>query len=275
MNIIHIQLLPQPGSSSVSLTHSHLPSPPPGSTLLAFPGTQCTNCGAHMNPRFDPARSSTINAIPCGAARCTGPSVGCSADHICSYSQGYAEGSSLSGVLYTDHVYIGDEDGDPGGAAVHAAYTLPDFKFGVHRSEDGLFTTQLADGIMGLGTGELSIVPALWNGGMLDAYVFSLCLSVHGGALTLGAMDARLHITPVAWAAMSSAGFYGVRVTGFQLAGGVQTGGAAVGGVGAVGPIVATLDPSPFNAGETIVDSGTTFTYINTGGEWWWWGWWE
>ena len=155
-----------------------------GSTLLAFPGTACGDCGSHMNPRFDPSRSTTISPVGCGSQRCSGPSIACSQDRICSYSQSYAEGSSLSGVFYTDRVFIGDDD--PASLSSHASYTLPDFKFGVHRHEDGLFTTQLADGIMGLGTGGLSIVPALWGAGLLSEYVFSMCLSLNGGAFTLG-----------------------------------------------------------------------------------------
>jgi hypothetical protein len=59
-----------------------------------------------------------------------------------------------------------------------------------------MFPTQSADGIMGLGTGELSIVPALWASGKLSRNVFSLCLAFHGGAFTLGALDSRLHKQP-------------------------------------------------------------------------------
>ena len=61
---------------------------------------------------------------------------------------------------------------------------------------------QQADGIVGLGTGELSIIPALWAAGKLQQYVFSLCLSWTGGAMTLGAVDSRLHASsPGAWGA--------------------------------------------------------------------------
>lgn len=163
-----------------------------GSTLMAFPCYDCGDCGSHMDPKYDPRLSSTAGGVRCGTSDCGGGS--CAGDGLCQYVQSYAEGSSLSGVFYKDAVYIGDDDNAAHGAA-HAAYGLPAFKFGCHRHEGGLFTSQLADGIMGLGTGDLSIIPALWAAGKLSANVFSLCMvrPAAGVAGRVGAWLVRRH----------------------------------------------------------------------------------
>lgn len=179
-----------------------------GSSLTAVPCVDCTDCGDHMNPRFDPARSTTAQALPCsGCSSCS--------DRICTYGMHYAEGSSLSGKLYRDSVYVGGDG--PGGTA--AGYTIP-FTFGCGTHEGGLFVDQVADGIMGLGQGDTSITKALWEAHKLEANVFSLCLALNGGAFTLGRIDSRLHAGPIQWARMSlTGGFYVVSVTGMAVGG--------------------------------------------------------
>lgn len=209
-----------------------------GSSLMAVPCKGCADCGRHMNPPFDPSSSSTASTVACGQPYCTG----CAEGGICQYSQGYAEGSSISGVYYQDKVFVGD---DHSSDAAHAPFVV-DFVFGCQKHEGGLFTTQLADGIMGVGQSDRSITRALQQQGKLKANMFSLCLSLNGGAMTLGDMDARLHQSPPKWAALTTQGFYVVRVDG--LAAGGQA-----------------LSVSDFSAGNTILDSGTTFTYLPTG----------
>ena len=58
----------------------------------------------------------------------------------------YAEGSSLNGKLWRDSVYLGGAEA--GGAPAQLA--IP-FAFGCGAHEGGLFPSQEADGIMGLG----------------------------------------------------------------------------------------------------------------------------
>ena len=90
---------------------------------MAFPCIDCRDCGSHMDPKYDPAASRSSAPVACGAPLCRGGS-GCSPARICQYSQSYAEGSSLTGVFYTDAVYFGDENNAASGPA-HATYGLP------------------------------------------------------------------------------------------------------------------------------------------------------
>lgn len=75
-----------------------------GSTLMAVPCVTCTDCGKHLNPPFNPAASSTARAVRCGTADCVNA---CSSPAQCPYRVSYAEGSSLSGELWRDRVFLG------------------------------------------------------------------------------------------------------------------------------------------------------------------------
>lgn len=102
-----------------------------GSSLLAVPCSSCSSCGAHMNPKFDLAASSTASYVGChDGVRCAT----CSGNH-CGYSQSYAEGSSLHGIYVKDKLWMG---GESSSVAEGERYGV-DFPFGCHTSEGGAF----------------------------------------------------------------------------------------------------------------------------------------
>jgi hypothetical protein len=86
----------------------------------------------------------------------------------------------------------------------------------------------------------------MWASAAIRKHIFSMCLSFDGGAMTFGVVETRLHATPIAWASLRASGFYVVNVQGWALAG-------------------TQLDAGGMNSPHTIVDSGTTFTYVPTG----------
>lgn len=248
-----------------------------GSSLTAVPCKTCTDCGTHQNPKYDPASSASASKVTCNLGPC--PGIGrCDTDNQCGYSMSYAEGSSLNGKLWRDNVYLGGtEAGGP-----PAALSFP-FVLGCGQHEGGLFTTQDADGIMGLGQADenSAILRAMWKSGVLSKNIFSLCLSFSGGALTVGDVDSRLHYThsktprmmmmktttttttrrmltgedvasPVSmvptlprWAQMTIPGFYEVSVVSVSM-----------------DKSTVSIPHDGFVSPRTILDSGTTFTYI-------------
>jgi len=253
-----------------------------GSSLTAVPCKTCTDCGTHQNPKYDPASSASATKVSCSVGTC--PGIGrCDTDNQCGYSMSYAEGSSLNGKLWRDNVYLGGTEA--GGSP--AALSFP-FVLGCGQHEGGLFTSQDADGIMGLGQADenSAIMRAMWKSGVLSKNIFSLCLSFSGGALTVGDVDSRLHYTHAKtprmmmmkkttttttsttttrrmltgedvassvtmvptltrWAQMTIPGFYEVSVVSVSM-----------------DKSTVSIPHDGFVSPRTILDSGTTFTYI-------------
>lgn len=86
--------------------------------------------------------------------------------------------SSSSGVLGEDVISFGKESALPPQRSV----------FGCENAETGDLLSQHADGIMGLGRGELSIMDQLVEKGVITDS-FSLCyggMDIGGGAMVLG-----------------------------------------------------------------------------------------
>jgi hypothetical protein len=246
-----------------------------GSSLTAVPCTSCTDCGPHQNPKYDPLLSTTASKMMCsGGGGCPG-SGRCDTDGQCGYSMSYAEGSSLNGKLWQDNVYLGEANA--GGAPAQMSFP---FVLGCGQHEGGLFTSQDADGIMGLGQADekSAIMRAMYKSGVLTSNIFSLCLSFYGGALTVGGIDNKLHYihsktssrvirrrmmrnlhgdneaapslgpmipSVIRWAQMSIPSFYEVNVLSVSM------------------PLSSISIPHQgFVSPRTILDSGTTFTYI-------------
>ncbi|KAI7736029.1 hypothetical protein M8C21_033550 [Ambrosia artemisiifolia] len=203
-----------------------------GSTVTYVPCSTCQHCGRHQDPRFDPESSSTYKPVKCNAD--------CSCDNNreqCIYERQYAEMSSSSGVLGEDIVSFGNQSDLSPQRAV----------FGCENRETGDLYSQHADGIMGLGRGDLSIVDQLVDGGVISNS-FSLCyggMDVGGGAMVLG------RISPPADMVYSRSDprrspYYNIALKELHVAGKRL-------------PIKASVFDGKHG---TILDSGTTYAYL-------------
>lgn len=209
-----------------------------GSRLTAFPCIGCTDCGNHMDKYFDFKNSTTSRVVKCNEGLL------CSVcnKNVCGYSQSYAEGSSISGILVEDYILFGDD-------FPHAHRELG--IFGCHRRETYLFRTQKADGIMGLGYAKSipTLVDLLYKSHNINTDLFSICFASNDGFMTIGGYNISTHIGEIAWTKIYDKTFYAVKCKGL-LIGGVDTG----------------LKESDFpktHITGTIIDSGTTFTYLS------------
>lgn len=147
-----------------------------GSTVTYVPCSTCEKCGKHQDLKFQPELSSTYRPVEC--------SIDCNCDrekNQCLYERQYAEMSSSRGVLSEDVISFGNlSDLQPQRAV-----------FGCENVETGDLYRQHADGIMGLGSGDLSIVDQLVKQGVISDS-FSLCyggMAIGGGAMVLGAIS--------------------------------------------------------------------------------------
>lgn len=130
----------------------------------------------HQDPKFQPDLSSTYQSVKCN--------IDCNCDdekQQCVYERQYAEMSTSSGVLGEDIISFGNLSALAPQRAV----------FGCENMETGDLYSQHADGIMGLGRGDLSIVDHLVDKGVINDS-FSLCyggMGIGGGAMVLGGIS--------------------------------------------------------------------------------------
>lgn len=205
-----------------------------GSTVCAFPCAGCNHCGQHIDPPFNFSKSSTASWTGCGNG-CSTRS--CHNGH-CSYYQGYTEGSSISGFWFEDLLSVGDLlQGNP-----------PVRSFmGCHESENNLFYTQRANGILGMGPGrggQPTILEELFKDHPhIQNNIFTICLAEWGGRLVVGGTNESYHRGTIQYVPVNvQSGFYAVALDSMS-----------VGSIDVRGPW-----------GKTIVDSGTTYTYMAT-----------
>lgn len=210
-----------------------------GSHLTAFPCEGCQSCGTHMDDYFDYKASSTSREVSCDEG------ISCSTcqDNKCGYAQSYAEGSSLRGFLVEDLVSIGN-------TSDHSVRHI----FGCHNRETNLFRTQKADGIMGLGYARSrvrSIIDVLYEKHEINTDLFGICFGKKDGYMSVGGYNSSLHNYPLEWVNMYDNNFYSIKATNILL--NEQSLG------------LKESDFSHHYTSGTIVDSGTTFTYLASG----------
>uniref|UniRef100_A0A0E0CQR1 Peptidase A1 domain-containing protein n=1 Tax=Oryza meridionalis TaxID=40149 RepID=A0A0E0CQR1_9ORYZ len=197
-------------------------------------------CYSQRDPLFDPTRSSSYSAVPCGAASCSQLALysnGCSGGQ-CGYVVSYGDGSTTTGVYSSDTLTLTGSN------------ALKGFLFGCGHAQQGLFAG--VDGLLGLGRQGQSLVSQASStyGG-----VFSYCLpptqnSV--GYISLGgpSSTAGFSTTPLLTASNDPT-YYIVMLAGISVGGQPLSIDASVFASGAVvdtGTVVTRLPPTAYSA---------------------------
>ncbi|KAJ6997448.1 aspartic proteinase-like protein 2 [Populus alba x Populus x berolinensis] len=203
-----------------------------GSSVTYVPCSSCEQCGRHQDPKFQPDLSSTYQSVKCN--------IDCNCDdekQQCVYERQYAEMSTSSGVLGEDIISFGNLSALAPQRAV----------FGCENMETGDLYSQHADGIMGLGRGDLSIVDHLVDKGVINDS-FSLCyggMGIGGGAMVLGGISPPSNMVFSQSDPVRSP-YYNIDLKEIHVAG---------------KPL--PLNPTVFDGKHgTILDSGTTYAYL-------------
>lgn len=267
-----------------------------GSHHTAFPCKPCRNCGAeyHANSFFDPSKSDSFEMLKCG--QCTEDvNRSCHGDQQCTVSQSYAEGSSWraiqvkdiftcgynhpSKLLLSKELEAGAQDQLQGydSSRLSSQFSIP-FTFGCQNRLTGLFTSQLADGIMGMSATEFTLTKQLFNEKKIEHKMFSMCFrkipkqdkdGVTAGVLTIGGVDTSLQRSPMVYAASNTGNSHGwfivhVKKIWLRKGGGISAKATFVEGEGKPVYRLVTDDAERLNSGRgVIVDSGTTDTYLS------------
>eukprot|EP01053_Blabericola_migrator_P001701 Blabericola_migrator_1__1700@NODE_1458_length_4514_cov_172_331684_g560_i1_p1_GENE_NODE_1458_length_4514_cov_172_331684_g560_i1NODE_1458_length_4514_cov_172_331684_g560_i1_p1_ORF_typecomplete_len718_score54_51TAXi_N/PF14543_6/1e24Asp/PF00026_23/5_8e19TAXi_C/PF14541_6/1_3e03TAXi_C/PF14541_6/0_012TAXi_C/PF14541_6/5_1e07gagasp_proteas/PF13975_6/17gagasp_proteas/PF13975_6/8_8e03gagasp_proteas/PF13975_6/38_NODE_1458_length_4514_cov_172_331684_g560_i1682221 len=234
-----------------------------GSSTQGIPCHDCESCGnAHWDQYYNRTKSVFNQKMPCGDCatcrlanteemlRALAPTLMPYLDSDefdeqaakyllndasrmqCLYNVHYAEGSSLSGLFYTDVIWLNIQSKDGANGVPVAAQTdmCPAYPLspgpslpivvpvGCHIEETHLFYDQKASGILGLEfwgnkgvptfpTAALDGLKALYSSPNLTVadcdedegghrtfqYAFSLCLSPHGGVMSFGGTNDHFH----------------------------------------------------------------------------------
>ena len=169
-----------------------------GSTITTAPcQPYCIKCGNHLNSYHNVKDSSKV--ISCNDDKCRMVKSSCDKDNTCSFKTSYSEGSSLSGIYINELIRFGEDYNSKEGDYVPIGCTT---------SEDNLFYTQKADGIMGLGNNENNFISILNKVGAIENTIFGLCLAQMGGYFSIGEINNTFHREEITYLKMEKISFF-------------------------------------------------------------------
>ncbi|KAK9290627.1 hypothetical protein L1049_008799 [Liquidambar formosana] len=235
---------------TVSLT---VGTPPQNVTMVIDTGSELSwlNCNKTRNfsSTFDPNQSATYSTIPCSSQTCTDRTrdftipASCDSKNLCHAILSYADASSSEGNLASDTFHVG------GSEMTGTVFGCMDSTFSSNSEEDSKNT-----GLMGMNRGSLSFVS------QMGFPKFSYCISGldFSGVLLLGDANfswlAPLNYTPLVQISTPLPYFDRVAYT-------VQLEGIKVSDT--ILPLPKSVFvPDHTGAGQTMVDSGTQFTFL-------------
>ncbi|KAG1355446.1 aspartic proteinase CDR1-like [Cocos nucifera] len=208
-----------------------------GSDLIWTDCKPCKDCYPQEAPLFDPKKSSTYRDISCRASTCSYlPEPACSTNgSTCQYTYNYADGSHTSGNLASETFTFR--------AAGNRSVKIPKVTFGCSHDSQGTFDNSSA-GIVGLGTGNLSLVSQL--GSVIDKK-FSYCFVPH----TETSVSSKISFG-------ANAVVSGRNVVSTPLLGQLETLYTV-----SLQSLTVDNDSIPVNSFAVIIDSGTTLTILD------------
>ncbi|KAK7300741.1 hypothetical protein RJT34_11590 [Clitoria ternatea] len=257
----HTQTPSTPSSRKLTFHHNvtltvtlTVGSPPQNVTMVLDTGSELSWLYCKKLPKinsiFNPLLSSSYTPTPCNSSACTTRTrdfsipVSCDPGKLCHVIVSYADASSTEGNLATETFFIGDSS-QPG-----TVFGCMDSGYSSNVEEDSKIT-----GLMGMNRGSLSFVT------QMGLPRFSYCISSHdaSGVLLLGGGGGvpwlgPLQYTPLVTATTSLPYFDRVAYT-------VQLEGIKVSEKLLQLP-KSVFVPDHTGAGQTMVDSGTQFTFL-------------
>ncbi|KAK7379277.1 hypothetical protein VNO80_04733 [Phaseolus coccineus] len=252
--------VPSPSSRKLSFHHNvtltvslTVGTPPQSVTMVLDTGSELSwlHCkkNQNINSIFNPQLSSSYTPTPCSSPICTTRTrdfpipVSCDPIKLCHATVSYADATSLEGNLATDTFSLSGS-GQPG-----IIFGCMDSGFSSNTKEDSKTT-----GLMGMNRGSLSFVT------QMGFPKFSYCISGHDASGVLLFGDAKLtwlgplKYTPLVKMNTPLPYFdrvaYTVRLVGIRV------------GSKPLEVPKSIFAPDHTGAGQTMVDSGTQFTFL-------------
>ncbi|XP_006651248.3 aspartic proteinase PCS1-like [Oryza brachyantha] len=237
-------------------------TPPQNVTMVLDTGSELSwllcngSCAPPLTPAFNASGSASYDAVPCLSPACewrgrdlpVPPSCGMPPSNACRVSLSYADASSADGVLAADTFLLG-------GAPPVGNYfgCITSYSSTTATNSNATDTTEEATGLLGMNRGTLSFVT------QTGTRRFAYCISPGEGPGVLllgddGGVAPPLNYTPLI--EISQPLPYFDRVAYSVQLEGIRVGYALL-------PIPkSALTPDHTGAGQTMVDSGTQFTFL-------------
>ncbi|MCO5598321.1 hypothetical protein L7F22_052414 [Adiantum nelumboides] len=208
---------------------------------------------------YMPALSSTYATLPCSHAACQSLPGQCLPDSSCRYTYGYTSQATTEGQLASDTLTLLSTDAT-------TATAFPGLAFGCGYNNQGEYGG--ASGIVGMGPGALSLPSQLSQA--LGGRKFSYCLLPQSSSMYWGEGSAQLVMGEEATDNIAADGAGAASVMGFtpMLMNSTNTPLYYIDVLGfsvnneRLNIPATTFALGPNGEGGTILDSGTTYTYI-------------
>ena len=195
-----------------------------GSPIMSSPCGPCEYCGKHKTNYFDFNKKILSQPLKCGSEVCKlVPASGCLAkdkdiaNKDCSFFKQKTNGDGLRGYYLSNIVYFEENKNltSPQEKKVYRSFAIP---VGCTLEEYGKFKDLKTDGILGLNNQKRSFSTLLYNLKIIKKNVFSLCLGLDGGYMSLGNIDYDYHTSKnIKYVPLLNSTNYLINLNGIQI----------------------------------------------------------
>ena len=198
-----------------------------GSSIMSSPCAPCAECGSHKRPYYYDMHHKH-KPLKCGSRICKlVPANVCQNKDLkflegrtCSFNVNRDTGDGIKGYYMRDIVYFETDKKIEYSVLkkkVFRSYAMP---VGCTTAESGKYKELNTDGILGMSNSTKAVPNLLYNLGIINKNVFTLCFGLRGGYMSLGEIDTTFHKSEIInyVPLLDSATFYFVKLTGLKVA---------------------------------------------------------
>ena len=198
-----------------------------GSSIMSSPCAPCAECGSHKRPYYYDMHHKH-KPLKCGSRICKlVPANVCQNKDLkflegktCSFNVNRDTGDGIKGYYMRDIVYFETDKKIEYSVLkkkVFRSYAMP---VGCTTAESGKYKELNTDGILGMSNSTKAVPNLLYNLGIINKNVFTLCFGLRGGYMSLGEIDTTFHKSEIInyVPLLDSETFYFVKLTGLKVA---------------------------------------------------------
>ena len=198
-----------------------------GSSIMSSQCAPCAECGSHKRPYYYDMHHKH-KPLKCGSRICKlVPANVCQNKDLkflegktCSFNVNRDTGDGIKGYYMRDIVYFETDKKIEYSVLkkkVFRSYAMP---VGCTTAESGKYKELNTDGILGMSNSTKAVPNLLYNLGIINKNVFTLCFGLRGGYMSLGEIDTTFHKSEIInyVPLLDSETFYFVKLTGLKVA---------------------------------------------------------